>query len=75
MQEVWEGTESQKHMEDLENKMEEYIFSCAERQKDCPTCAKRFLAFTTTDIKEAEKHSRENDAKMWIAKKELLNEK
>lgn len=52
--------------------MAEYVFTCGERQKDCPTCRDRVLAFITGDIKEAEEHSRENNARIWIAKKKDL---
>lgn len=51
--------------------MIEYIFACT--NKEC-RCLKGGIGlhFTTEDIKEAEKHSRENDSPMWIAKKEDL---
>ena len=47
----------------------EYIFTCTNH--DC-VCHKTGIgiAFTTGNIAEAEKHSRENDSPMWISKEE-----
>ena len=46
-----------------------YIFTCTNH--DC-VCHKTGIgiAFTTDNIAEAEKHSRENDSPMWISKEE-----
>ena len=46
----------------------EYVFTCT--NKECKCLREGIgLYFTTDDIEEAEKHSRENNSPMWIAKK------
>lgn len=48
-----------------------FVFTCSNRGCKCLN-EEMGLYFTTDDIKEAEKHSRENNSAMWIAKKEDL---
>ena len=52
--------------------MSDYIFSCTNRECQCLKEGIG-LYFTTDNIEEAEKHSRENHSPMWIARKEDLN--
>ncbi len=47
-----------------------YIFVCG--NKECPFCKKRIFYFQTDNLEQAEKHSRENNSRMWIAKDEDL---
>lgn len=47
--------------------MEGYIFSCSNRKCKCLSEGIG-LYFTTRDIDEAEKHSRQNNSAMWILK-------
>ena len=53
--------------------MKKYRFTCANRECKCLSEGIG-LYFTTDDIEEAEKHSRENDSPMWISEEEIENE-